>query len=218
MNARPSWRMLMPCIAFVLLPAAGAAIAPREESPTWQIAASAPVARGLLGSKHDFAPPDAPAAEHCVACHGRGAPMAAWRSQSSAAESAPVVPAATSQPNQAGRAAVRRQFSRRGSQSTYLCLTCHDGLLADDMSGGLRRGRIQGPAVTLHRDHPVGVRYPRNDRGYQPASRVERNGVPLPNGRVECVSCHDPHNAQGLPGMLNRNDRRSGLCLTCHVK
>jgi predicted CXXCH cytochrome family protein len=42
--------------------------------------------------------------------------------------------------------------------------------------------------------------------------------VRLPDGRVECVSCHDPHNQSGTQAMLAVSNRRSALCLTCHVK
>lgn len=42
-----------------------------------------------------------------------------------------------------------------------------------------------------------------------------RAADPLP--RVECASCHDPHNtANGT--FLRRTNSGSGLCLTCHVK
>jgi len=35
---------------------------------------------------------------------------------------------------------------------------------------------------------------------------------------VECVSCHDPHNAAGFEKMLVMSNRRSALCLACHEK
>ncbi|MBN4058944.1 cytochrome c3 family protein [bacterium AH-315-J04] len=40
----------------------------------------------------------------------------------------------------------------------------------------------------------------------------------MPNGRVECTSCHDPHNQSGAPYMLVKSNARSALCLTCHKK
>ena len=42
--------------------------------------------------------------------------------------------------------------------------------------------------------------------------------VTLPGGRVECISCHDPHNAAGEANMLVTSNARSALCLTCHDK
>ncbi len=53
---------------------------------------------------------------------------------------------------------------------------------------------------------------------YHPASFGEARGLPLPEGRVECISCHDPHNEAGLPFLLWTSNRRSSLCLTCHIK
>jgi predicted CXXCH cytochrome family protein len=42
--------------------------------------------------------------------------------------------------------------------------------------------------------------------------------VRLPDGRIECVSCHDPHNTAGIDKLLVMSNRRSALCLTCHIK
>ena len=40
--------------------------------------------------------------------------------------------------------------------------------------------------------------------------------VKLPDGRIQCISCHDPHNTGRHAGMLVKSDHRSNLCLTCH--
>lgn len=46
-------------------------------------------------------------------------------------------------------------------------------------------------------------------------SLYTRSADPIP--RVECASCHDPHNtANGT--FLRRSNANSALCLTCHVK
>ena len=42
--------------------------------------------------------------------------------------------------------------------------------------------------------------------------------VLLPDGKIECTSCHDPHNQSGQPHMLVKSNRGSALCLTCHKK
>lgn len=42
-----------------------------------------------------------------------------------------------------------------------------------------------------------------------------RAGDDLP--RVECASCHDPHNTTNGT-FLRRTNAGSGLCLTCHNK
>ncbi len=68
------------------------------------------------------------------------------------------------------------------------------------------------------RDHPIGISYPSAVRGYHPVARVRNLGLRLPDDRVECISCHDPHNARGIPKMLAMSNQRSALCLACHDK
>jgi predicted CXXCH cytochrome family protein len=111
--------------------------------------------------------------------------------------------------------------------SSLLCLSCHDGSVAIDTFGAepLRtesmlgsRGRI-GTHGDLGTDHPVGIRYPDHDRSYHPRAEVESDGsVRLPEGRVECVSCHDVHSAGVTDKLLVKSNDRSALCLTCHRK
>jgi predicted CXXCH cytochrome family protein len=38
------------------------------------------------------------------------------------------------------------------------------------------------------------------------------------NGRMECASCHDVHNAFNNDELLLKPNGGSGLCLTCHNK
>ena len=40
----------------------------------------------------------------------------------------------------------------------------------------------------------------------------------LEGGKVECTSCHEPHNKYGWNKYLVKNNTGSGLCLTCHNK
>lgn len=109
--------------------------------------------------------------------------------------------------------------------TSMVCLSCHDGTVATStidsahaILAGLREGFALGPDYALH-DHPIGIEYPRADREYRPKSFVLATGVVrLPGGRVECDSCHDPHNKYGIDGMLVMSNRRSALCLTCHKK
>ena len=41
--------------------------------------------------------------------------------------------------------------------------------------------------------------------------------VPLFGGKVQCASCHDPHNNTNEPFLTKTNDG-SQLCFTCHAK
>ena len=162
----------------------------------------------LEGSKHDFS---AQTGDLCSACH---------------------VPHRDTDPEQAPLwepdADLSRRFGRGQDvgRGTSLCLTCHDGSVAGSATASMRRLQVVGeefPTVdnSGHRttDHPVGVAYPRNVKGYEPVSKVLAGGaVQLPNGRVECSSCHDPHNDAGEAFMLVVSNVRSALCLTCHRK
>jgi predicted CXXCH cytochrome family protein len=38
------------------------------------------------------------------------------------------------------------------------------------------------------------------------------------SGQVQCTSCHDAHNGQGINKLLKVNNAGSALCLTCHKK
>jgi predicted CXXCH cytochrome family protein len=85
------------------------------------------------------------------------------------------------------------------------------------MLAGVREG-FSVPDGFVWRDHPIGVEYPSNRREYRQESFAVANGIRLPEGRVECVSCHDPHNEAGHGHLLSMSNRRSALCLTCHIK
>ncbi len=112
----------------------------------------------------------------------------------------------------------------RGSQ---LCLSCHDGAIAPAVpmpqhipvisQVGVSAGQTGDGFRFPMGNHPVGVRYdagsPRFAR--EPGLRAGAE-VPLPAGRVQCVSCHDPHGTTGHEDLLRVSNRRSGLCLSCH--
>lgn len=67
-------------------------------------------------------------------------------------------------------------------------------------------------------DHPIGIPYPDSPQfaPFPPGGKFP-SGVRLVNGRVECVSCHDPHNPSIQPFLVTA-DSGSALCYTCHVK
>lgn len=108
--------------------------------------------------------------------------------------------------------------------SSLLCLGCHDGTVATSIIGashsmlaGVREG-FALPDGFVWRDHPIGIPYSRDRREFRPMSFVVAKGLRLPEGRLECISCHDPHDEQGYPAMLIHSNRKSALCLTCHIK
>lgn len=94
----------------------------------------------------------------------------------------------------------------------------------------------------LTNDHPISFLYSDSSTG-DPTIRVADvpgisiGGLPLWEGKVECVTCHDPHIYYGNPGgrsygqqfcdgigdcslapFLRKSNSSSALCFTCHNK
>jgi len=96
------------------------------------------------------------------------------------------------------------------------CSACHDP--AND-NFPPRIWRI-GPDLTD--DHPISITYPTpaQDPDFNlPPDPLKVKGwpnLPLYNGKVECATCHDPHN--GEPLFLRMPNDYSQLCKTCHKK
>ena len=114
--------------------------------------------------------------------------------------------------------------------SSKMCLSCHDGVTAIDNYGGnegyFNNVRIPGWRSTvmgtdLRDDHPIGIQYPPPDNlpGYKDKSTFSGVRVVPVDGvdRVECTSCHDPHNnVRG--NFLRQTMDSSTLCMECHDK
>ena len=107
---------------------------------------------------------------------------------------------------------------------TRVCLQCHDGTIINEAVTSTvgercvnKENRDMFDIGHDATDHPVGVEYPQSDKRFRPVTSVVAGGtVTLPDGKVECISCHDPHNASGVESMLVTGNARGGLCLTCH--
>jgi len=170
---------------------------------------------GIEGSKHDFSSQDWSGGDKCAACH---VPKN---------ENVPHVAPLWNQ-----RADLKRRFNHqdqpasRSGDGTRICLQCHDGTLAKPVVPGVKTTRFvhsrHPQAYTAghgRSDHPVGVIYPSFSDKFHPITSVLSKGtVLLPQGRVECTSCHNPHNQTDAPFMLVQSNARSALCLTCHKK
>jgi hypothetical protein len=92
-------------------------------------------------------------------------------------------------------------------RSTSLCLSCHDGTVAVGqtavygpipMTGSMNSGDVFGS--NLSASHPVSLVTPLKDSPDLVASVAAQGKtadplrkVTLPNGTVECNSCHNPH-------------------------
>jgi len=97
------------------------------------------------------------------------------------------------------------------------CMGCHDGASATAVGIVLRdQPTRHGQVDSFTSDHPIGMTYNNYvafSRGYKP---IAPNKMVFVNGRVGCLTCHDPLNQE--KGHLVMSDRKSALCLTCHNK
>ena len=73
----------------------------------------------------------------------------------------------------------------------------------------------------LRDDHPINMTYPtaaQNPRFKLPADVIRGwSNVPLYAGRVQCATCHDPHDPSN-GAFLRVANVGSALCVTCHLK
>jgi predicted CXXCH cytochrome family protein len=164
---------------------------------------------GLLGSKHDFTRGGRSGRDLCLPCHTPhlvASPLPRLDRR----------PMGT-QP--------LRPYQGMGVELTgwsLLCLGCHDGVTAPDVYSSAHAVSVVGQLANSQlgsrglRSHPVGIRYPANDEHYNPLAAVEAAGLILPDGRIQCTTCHDAHNTHRHTKLLRLSDERSRLCLTCH--
>jgi predicted CXXCH cytochrome family protein len=118
--------------------------------------------------------------------------------------------------------------------SSKLCLSCHDGTNAIDSfgenAGGtefMDSGSNKNLGTSLADDHPVSFIYDAalataDGELHDPAATSSGLGGTIQkdllfNDRIQCASCHDPHNDSNGNFLRIRNDA-STLCLTCHIK
>lgn len=121
------------------------------------------------------------------------------------------------------------------ASKTKLCLSCHDGVTALgavfsvapntlEMTGGLSGSKVIGTNLANH--HPV--LYDVKPGAGPPAQPGTDSEIQLPpagdpvkvygdTNRVECTSCHDPHdNTYG--SFLVKSNANAALCTSCHTK
>lgn len=175
----------------------------------------------IVGTAHDFSSQGWSGGQICVVCH---TPHSAtvnyplWNHELTTATyslyTSPTMDEAVEQP---------------GFQSK-LCLSCHDGTVAvDSFSGVTGSSFITGDAMlgtNLGDDHPVGVAWKHQTLDGSTACQnchfVVGNSIPnLPffDGKLECSTCHEPHN-NGAGGIMFLRETVNGsqLCLHCHDK
>jgi len=95
------------------------------------------------------------------------------------------------------------------------CVACHPG-------GGVKPGQWWQIGPNLSNDHPISLVYATTlaedpDFNMPDDAATGWNDVKLFNGKVECPSCHNPHDPQYIP-FLRKDNSGSELCLVCHSK
>lgn len=116
--------------------------------------------------------------------------------------------------------------------SMPLCFSCHDGVVADtemvNVPGSATitsyslvnaNSIISGDTAEMSNDHPVGFDYAAAQAIDAELVDSADAGVDalIPNGIVECASCHDVHDNTNEPFLIMDN-AGSVLCKTCHIK
>jgi predicted CXXCH cytochrome family protein len=198
-----------PIVAQPAPPAATSQPASTTVEDAGEFAPEQRVLSGLIGSKHDFTVSGQVGRNLCLPCHTPhlvSAPPPRLDQR-----------AATTQP--------LRPYEGLNVQLTgwsLLCLGCHDGVTAPDVYTAAHAVTITGQLANSRlgvrglRSHPVGIRYPLAAEGYEPLAAVEAAGLMLPDGRIQCTTCHDAHRKNRQPKMLVISNEHSRVCLTCH--
>lgn len=130
------------------------------------------------------------------------------------------------------------------TDNSLSCLSCHDGTIGLDEirdfpstyagagpeattidrceschRGGNPAGGIDWEGVWLDTDlrkhHPISFVYdPSRDPDFRSVAEIEAAGLVLYSGKVQCMTCHEPHTQQFRPFLRLANSQ--SLCLTCH--
>jgi len=99
------------------------------------------------------------------------------------------------------------------------CLACHDGSAASDINFNFTNapGTARQQKYAGGKDHPNGMDYrsyvAMGQGKFKPVSMFN-SAMKFVNGRVGCLTCHNPLNPE--KGHLVMSDFKSALCLTCH--
>ena len=121
------------------------------------------------------------------------------------------------------------------ASKTKLCLSCHDGVTALGalyniapnvlpMTGSMAASAVIGTDLSKH--HPVLYDVkpgagPPSQPGTDPEIQLPPTGDPVKvygtTNRVECTSCHEPHD-NTFGKFLVKSNANAALCTTCHQK
>ena len=117
---------------------------------------------------------------------------------------------------------------------SFLCLTCHDGviapasLFAEPMDSAVGDDSVPiapvgqyNLGITLEDDHPVNIAL--NDDPAIASEAIVNGPYPIFGGKIQCATCHDVHDGTATVGTgvafmrsLTWMDQ-SEICLVCHL-
>ena len=187
----------------------------------------------IINSKHDFRASSTAniksvsASDACVFCHtphNSGGASYLWNHQLSTRD----FPVYSSSTLQSTVTAIQPQ------DTSKLCLSCHDGTIA--LGDTVNDGSIafaQGNSYSLPADSASNLAGDQTFANDHPFGFVPRTGAEVQNppvsgavrldksGKLQCVSCHDPHREDAdstTRKFLVRPNQASALCLACHQK
>ncbi|MEQ1947343.1 MAG: cytochrome c3 family protein [Bryobacteraceae bacterium] len=190
--------------------------------------AAASSTQAIIGSQHDLSvtgggPVKSGVGDACIFCHGSHNVSTSITPLWNHALSAQTYTGYTSTTYNAGA-------QTPASGSSKLCLSCHDGTVAvgQTLAKGLisTTGSMSGSDVfgaSLASSHPVGMA-PVDDGQlvstlFSNPPSTRDSSVKLVGGKIECVTCHDPHvqnNDPAVPMFLARSNSGGALCTACH--
>ena len=93
------------------------------------------------------------------------------------------------------------------------CEGCHSGGNPD---GGLDFEGVWIKPDDLRDQHPISILYdPSRDPGFNSAAEIQAAGFKLYEGKVQCMTCHEPHSQRNRPFLRVPNNGQS-FCMVCH--
>ncbi|MEW6602144.1 MAG: cytochrome c3 family protein, partial [Nitrospirota bacterium] len=106
--------------------------------------------------------------------------------------------------------------STRIDRTSLGCIECHDSYIKGPVNA---LGAGTWNHFNKAYNHPIGASYEdisaREDRKYRPASMINKE-MKLFDGKIGCGTCHNIYSKENY--MLVISNRRSSLCLECHIK
>lgn len=162
----------------------------------------------LHSKTFEYNPQDDAQARNCEACHGPG----------SAHLASPEDPAALIgyRYNSVAPVALKNDtclqchsgderihwFGSMHDNQELACSDCHDPMAAYSRNGLLRKAVTSEVCFDCHQQQRLEFR--------------KRSHMPLPEGKISCIDCHNPHGSSTDP--LLKADSANQVCYTCHAE